>query len=121
MSDRFTRLLHYILPSFLLEHFDLTDIQESDGVLHISLEELNVVPAEFSDKKLLSKGFFKSIDVQDFPIRGQRVFLKIKRRRWIDTDTEKLVYRDWNLIATGTRITEEFATFLKEVNRYPAL
>lgn len=70
MSDRFTKLLHYILPSFLLEHFDLSDIQESDGILHISLEEPNIIAAELSDKKLLSKGFFKSIDVQDFPIRG---------------------------------------------------
>jgi len=121
MSDRFTQLLHYILPSFLLEHFDLSDIHESDGVLHISLEELNVVPAEFSGQKLLSKGFFKSIDVQDFPIRGQGVFLKIKRRRWIDPDTGKVVYRDWNLIAKGTRMTEGFAAFLKEVNRYPSL
>ena len=121
MSDRFTQLLHYILPSFLLEHFDLSDIQEIDGILHITLEELHVVPAEFAGQKLLSKGFFKSINVQDFPIRGQRVYLKIKRRRWMDTDTGKVVYRDWNLIAKGTRMTEEFAAFLKEVNRYPAL
>ena len=81
MSDRFTRLLHYILPSFLLEHFDLTDIQESDGVLHISLEELNVVPAEFSDKKLLSKGFFKSIDVQDFQVSFLRASFYPNKKR----------------------------------------
>lgn len=121
MSDRFTQLLHYILPSFLLEHFDLSDIRETDGILHITLEELNVVPTEFTGQKLLSKGFFKSIHVQDFPIRGQRVYLKIKRRRWINPDTGKVIYRDWNLIAKGTRMTEEFAAFLKEVNRYQAL
>ena len=92
---------------------------KSDGVLHISLEELNVVPAEFSDKKLLSKGFFKSTDVQDFPIRGQRVFLKIKRRRWIDTDTEKLVYRDWNLIAKGTRVAENSRLLKKSIDTMP--
>lgn len=120
MSDKFSQLLRYILPSFILEHFDLTGIQETGGILHISLEELNVIPAEFTDQKLLSKGFFKSVSVQDFPIRGQRVFFKIKRRRWLNQDSGTVIYRDWNLIAKGTRMTEEFAAFLKEVNRYPA-
>ena len=118
MSDRFTRLRNYDFSFVSFVMILINDIQESDGVLHISLR-IERCPLSFPT--LPSRRSFKSIDVQDFPIRGQRVFLKIKRRRWIDTDTEKLVYRDWNLIAKGTRITEEFATFLKEVNRYPAL
>jgi hypothetical protein len=121
MTDRFAPLLQYFLPSFLLAHFELTGHQETDDVLHLTLEELNVVPSEFSGRKLHSKGFFQPIQVQDFPIRGHRVFLTIKRRRWIDLETEQVVFRDWKLIAEGTRMTEEFAAFLKEVNRYPAL
>ena len=56
--------------------------------------------------------------VQDFPIRGKNVYLYITRRRWFDPETNKVITRDWNLVAKGTRITSEFATFLKEIRRY---
>ena len=38
--------------------------------------------AEYSDLHLHSKGFLPEIEVQDFPIRGKAVYLRIKRRRW---------------------------------------
>ncbi|WP_439951256.1 ISAon1 family transposase N-terminal region protein [Formosa haliotis] len=53
--------------------------------------------------------------MQDFPIRGKNVFLHITRRRWINQDTNKVVTRDWKLVAKGTRMTSEFAAFLKEL------
>ncbi|RGW96401.1 hypothetical protein DWV41_11125 [Bacteroides stercoris] len=36
---------------------------------------------------LHSKGFFPEIEVQDFPIRGKAVYLRVKRRRWEDPET----------------------------------
>ncbi|WP_445438781.1 ISAon1 family transposase N-terminal region protein [Dyadobacter chenwenxiniae] len=50
-----------------------------------------------------------------FPIRGHKVFLHIKRRRWLNITTGKVVYRDWNEVAEGTRMTSEFSAFLKEI------
>ena len=52
------------------------------------------------------------------PIRGHQVYLHITRRRWVNEDTGKIVFRDWNLVADGTRVTQEFASFLKEINRF---
>lgn len=118
MSLPFTALLKYILPSFILDNFNMIAVHEIEDVLHISLEELNEVPEEYQGQKLLSKGFFKDVHVQDFPLRGHRVMLNIKRRRWFNEDTGTVVYRDWTLVAKGTRMTEEFANFLKEVNQY---
>jgi hypothetical protein len=69
-------------------------------------------------EKLLSKGFFPVITVQDFPIREYRVLMHIKRRRWLNENTGKAVYRDWTVVARGTRITSGFAAFLKEISRY---
>jgi hypothetical protein len=65
-----------------------------------------------------SKGFFPEIVIQDFPIRGHKVFLHIRRRRWLNTETSKVIYRNWTLVEKGTRMTGEFAAFLKEINRY---
>ena len=54
--------------------------------------------------------------IQDFPLRGKTVYLHAKRRRWLDKITKKVVQRDWNLVAQGTRMTTEFADFSKEIS-----
>ncbi|MDN3607082.1 ISAon1 family transposase N-terminal region protein, partial [Kaistella yonginensis] len=46
------------------------------------------------------------------------VKLHIKRRRWTDKNSGKILQRDWNLIAKGTRMTTDFAEFLKKISRY---
>ena len=53
-------------------------------------------------------------------MRGHQVYLHITRRRWLNEDTGQIVFRDWNLVADGTRVTKEFASFLKEINRFQA-
>jgi hypothetical protein len=111
-------LLKLFLPELLVEHFELTSIKQEGETLHLFFEELNKAPVEHSSKVLVSKGFHDEITVQDFPLRGKRVFLHIKRRRWTDKQTNGIVQRDWNLVAKGSRMTEEFAAFLKEISRF---
>ena len=84
-------------------------------MFHSFLEEKAMIPQELSHLHLHSKGFFPEIEIQDFPIRGKAVYLRIKRRRWEDPSTGMTYSRDWNLVASGTRITAEFGTFLKEL------
>lgn len=81
------------------------------------LEEKPSIPQEHSHLHLHSKGFFPEIEVQDFPVRGKAVYLRIKRRRWEDPETGQTYSRDWNLVASGTRITAEFGAFLKALLR----
>jgi len=78
----------------------------------------NILPDNIKGSKLTSKGFYPERVVQDFPIRGKQVYLHITRRRWLEEQSNKVVSRDWKLVAKGTRITSEFATFLKEISRY---
>ncbi|WP_432264628.1 ISAon1 family transposase N-terminal region protein [Autumnicola musiva] len=75
-------------------------------------------PKEQSSRILISKGLHKEITVQDFPLRGSTVYLHVKRRRWTDKESAEIVQRDWNLVAQGTRMTTEFAAFLKQINQY---
>jgi hypothetical protein len=77
---------------------------------------LNIISNEFKGQNLQSKGFFPDTTVQDFPIRGKNVYFHIIRWRWINESTNKVVTRDWNLVAKGTRITSEFNAFLKEMS-----
>ncbi len=118
MNESFKSLMSLILPSGLEEYFELTNHKKDGDTLHFYLKELNLIPPEYSSNKLLSNGFFDEVTIQDFPIRGQRVFLHLTRRRWLNKDTGKVVFRNWQVVAKGTRITKEFAAFLKEFRRY---
>jgi hypothetical protein len=116
--DNYLDFIKLILPVFLVENFELTSSQQKEDHLHLYFEEKNSIPSEFSSRQLISKGFFNEITVQDFPLRGKFVFLHIRRRRWTDKISGEIVHRQWNEVAEGTRMTQEFASFLKEINRY---
>jgi len=112
--------LDLILPQGILEYFLLTDFTSSTSEISLYLEEKNMIPEEYGSDKLISKGFFDEITVQDFPLRGKAVYLHIRRRRWLNQTTGAVVFRDWNMVAQGTRMTTEFASFLKAISGYQA-
>ena len=115
-SEPLLPIAKLLLPEVLVTYFELINHEVKPEEIHFYFTELNSIPEEFKAAKLHSKGFFAEATVQDFPIRGKNVYLHITRRRWFDPATNKVITRDWNLVAKGTRITSEFATFLKEVH-----
>jgi len=116
LSTAYETLVRLILPEGLLEYFELTDVRSSEsGQLNIYLEEKNLAPAGYEKAQLESKGFLPETAIQDFPIRGHKVALCIKRRRWEVKVTGEIVTRDWNLVRKGARMTTEFGTFLKGI------
>lgn len=119
-NQELEELVKLLLPELLVDNFNLikVDKDKKTEILRIYLEEKSDIPQELSELKLHSKGFYDEITIQDFPIRNYKVFLHVKRRKWKDLDTGKNVTRNWNIVAQGTRMTTEFAAFLKEFNRY---
>ena len=113
LQESYQALVRLLLPEGILDYFELSKIVEAIAGLHIYLEEKNEPPSQYKDHKLESKGFLPEIYIQDFPIRNQRVTLCIKRRRWEVKDTGEIISRDWNVVQQGTRMTREFADFLK--------
>jgi hypothetical protein len=110
-------LLKLMLPDFLIDNFEIVSVVNSQENLHLYFEEKSKPPKEFDKMELVSKGFSDEITIQDFPLRGKFVYLHIKRRRWTNKTTLEIIKRDWQLVAKGTRMTQEFASFLKEINR----
>lgn len=106
------------MPEGMLNYFEVSSSEKKEEGYWISLVEKELHPAEFMGDKLTSKGFFETITVKDFPIRGKACYLKVRRRRWYNESLDKVVSRDWELVAKGTRMTQEFASFLKAVHRY---
>lgn len=120
MTDKSQNIAHLLLPEGVLDYFVLYRYSETEKELHFCLEEKNQAPEEYKNDKLISKGFFDEITVQDFPIRGRAVYLHIKRRRWTNQQTGDIVFRNWDMVARGTRMTKEFASFLKAITGYQA-
>ena len=108
-ENAYVRLVQYILPPNLGKRFELVDGDEQ--VLHLHLDERDLPPRNRTD--LSPNGFYEESRIDDFPIREYRTVLHIRRRRWKDADGHT-VSNNWNLTAKGTRISEEFALFLKE-------
>jgi hypothetical protein len=121
MDQSLNSLLYLVIPDSICKYFELTKVVKDDKseVMDLYLQEIKEIPVEYCSAKLLSKGFFEEVTIQDFPIRGYRVFLHVKRRRWLNEDTGQVVFRNWDVIANGTRITKEFAAFLKESGGFP--
>ena len=110
-------LLSYVLPKELIASFELVDLQEKEEVLHLYLDEYNIVPEEYQALSLSPNGFYEESTLKDFPLRDKKVVLHIRRRRWIDAQG-KSYSRSWDLAAEGTRYSREFAFFLKETFGY---
>ena len=108
-------MLSSFLPEGILDYFTVTKVDSVVDSVTVHLEESNLPPKEYIGDKLASKGFYEAVSVKDFPIRGKACFLKVRRRRWLNQTTGKAVARDWQLVAKGTRMTGEFATFLKGI------
>ena len=109
-------LLKLVVPEILFEYFEVTKQETKATEIHLYFEEINDTTFLPINRKVHSKGFYKESVVQDFPLRGKSVYLHIKRRKWEDIKTKEIVSRDWKMVATGTRMTSEFATFLKELH-----
>ena len=84
-----------LLPEGTLDYFDLVDVKESVNEVVIYLEEKNIVPEKYTDQDIESKGFYAPVIVQDFPLRGKKVFLNIRRRRWILKKNNEYISRNW--------------------------
>lgn len=65
-------------------------VEKMADVLHVYLEEKNYRFSSGHKKDLLSKVFLPEITICGFPIRDKKVFLHIKRRRWLNTALKRV-------------------------------
>ena len=92
MSEFDKGALRYVFPEELLRYFDIvesgihTDKPTGEDYLELVFEEKKTLPEGYSKDAYESNGFFDK-RVQDFPLRGKAVFLKVRCRRWRHKET----------------------------------
>lgn len=112
-ADLYKELLREFLPKEIFDYFEITKIDNHSDSFDIYLDELNKPPSGFTNSILVSKGFHEATIIQDFPIRKKPVYLHVRRRKWLDKPSGKIVSNNWDLTSKGTRYTKDFAIFLK--------
>ena len=117
-------IISEFLPAGLLAHFSIVEVLKLGDVVskkmffEIYLEEHNEILGAVDKSQYESKGFTE-ITIQDFPIRGNAVFLKIKRRRWRHKDhPSEIIRNDFSFVGEGSGFTRELSNFLKDRGRY---
>lgn len=119
MQDKSTSILHSLVrlmfPSDMLDYFEVVDFDEGTEHVSIYLEEKDNIQNGKPGHVYERNGFLPASRITDFPLRDKRVTLVVKRRRWKDVDTGESISNDYELVAKGTRHSQEFAAFLKEV------
>jgi len=112
-QNQYKALVEALLPEDLFKYFEITEVKFSDNSIDVYLDELNNPPSAYKHLKLTSKGFHPAVTIQDFPIRKRPVFLHVRRRKWKEEASGKIISNSWDTTAKGTRYTKDFASFLK--------
>ena len=126
MKDANLELLHQLFPEELLRYFNISNHQLLCSVTAkeeywlIDFEEKNELPSGYSSAEYESKGFTEYKLIQDFPLRGRAVYLRIKKRRWRHKTTEAIIQRNFSFVADGSKFTQELSDFLKDTGRCPS-
>jgi hypothetical protein len=120
--EKIKELAELLLPEGILEYFEYSGYERKSkeeskpyGEVTIILVEKNTVPKlpeEYRDRKIRQKGF-KEIRVDDFPVRGKKVKLLLRRRVWQIEGSEEFYKREIVTTYPGTKLEKEFAAFLK--------
>jgi hypothetical protein len=118
------QFLEKIFPNELVEFFEISNYQEMCSVedkleyILIDFTERNNLPNGLSFDEYETKDFMASKLIQDFPIRGKGVYLRIKKRRWRHKQTGAIIKRDYSFMAEGSKFTSELSAFLKDTSGY---
>lgn len=96
----------------------LGNVSSKKMFLEIFLEEHNEIIFDCDKSGYESKDLTEII-IQDFPIRGKAVYLKISRRRWRHKqDPKKIIRNVFSFVAEGAGFTRELSDFFKGTGRY---
>lgn len=104
----------------IIDYQTLCDLSSKKEYWLIDFEEINSIPQGYNPLEYESKGFMESHLIQDFPLRGKAVYLRIKKRRWRHKTSHAIIKRDFSFIADGSKLTKELSAFLKDSGRDPS-
>ena len=116
-SSMLLELARVVLPEEFVDNFKIVGINRLETIIEFEMDEFANIPAERAGHQIESKGFLPVATIQDFPIRDKKISFKVRRRKWYDATTKEYFTNSYEITREGTRYSQEFADFLKELPR----
>lgn len=108
-----------LVPDFILKDFEVSDIKEFRKEWVIELEEKqDRIPKELRPyQDIVFDGFVHPIDILSHSFSLKPVYLRVFRRRWKRSNTDKHYSNTYDLTIKGLKMVPELGIFLKEEDR----
>jgi hypothetical protein len=118
-DELFISLSKMIVPEFVLENFEVSNIKELTNEWVVELEEKqDKIPLSLSEyQDVVMDGFCHSIDVLSHSFSLKPVILRVYRRRWKRSGTDKHYSNTYELTIKGLKMVPGLGLFLKEEDR----
>ena len=109
-------MLWEFLPEVLNGVFEVVKVEKSVARYDVYLDEKRVKSEE--DRKngnIVGKGYTEECVIQDHMMRGRPMFLHMRKCKWLDKESGHIFSYSIDFDEEeGTRLSREFAAFLKE-------
>lgn len=115
-DELFASISKMIVPEFILENFQVNDVHNLKNEWVVELEEKqDRIPESLRDfDDVVFDGFTHPIDILSHSFSLKPVYLRVFRRRWKRSNTDKHYSNTYDLTIKGLKMVPELGIFLKE-------
>lgn len=109
-------MFELIFPQGLFAWFELTSGRSDEEQVYFTLTEKDIPPLSNPHQTIVARKFH-DITMTDFPLRGKRTRLTLRRRYWKLEGRDEYLKRAIPLCFPGTHLEQAFADFLQASSR----
>jgi len=116
VDSLFSTVSSMLVPSHILEYFDIWDAQEYKDrwVIEMREKEGNI-PKELSDcEDVVFDGYCNSLEVLSHSFVCKPIYLRLYRRRYKRSNRDLHFSNEYDVTLKGVRMVPELGFFLKE-------
>ncbi len=108
-----------LVPENILDNFDIYGATQFKDYWEIEMREKeDLLPEELKEKAdVVSDGYCNPVQAISHSFSAKPVYLKIFRRRWKESNSEKHYSNEYDFTLKGMKIVPELGIFLKEEDR----
>lgn len=119
IDELFSSISKMLVPENILDNFDIYGATQYKDYWEIEMREKEDLFSEGlkGNPLVVSDGYCNPIQAISHSFSTKPVYLKIYRRRWKESNTEKHYYNEYDFTLKGMKIVPELGIFLKEEDR----
>ena len=116
VDELFSRAMSMLVPSYILEDFEMWDAQESKDRWVIEMHEKEGrIPKELSDcQDIVFDGYCNPVEMLSHSFVCKPIYLRLFRRRYKRSNRDEHFSNEYDLRLKGVKMVPELGIFLKD-------